>query len=849
MKAMRNMIELKIRGMKIPVLLAVPFVLAFSSVSEAVVLDPNKDYVEAREQGAAPSTSPSAVAKTNRGNWIRSKFQEVKTTFASMSRQFFSREPAKSQQISGSGSRNVTNRGIASQAASLPVAASPVYSSESSSPNASQGSSGGFSETVSFPGLSTSENGVVKYDMQSVDAIPRLRLPKEQPFSLQRFELSNDAKKTLESKFLIALQSPGLLPDVEMQRLTKVPESVKAVAAFKKTNVAKGALDEAMLKKLGLVLRPLQLGKESQISLANFVPLTADEYRFMSGLLLYQSGHQCAAAVGLFHSISKKPEWQAEADYFLAMCSKSLGLMTDFSDRVRKVLEVSGPGSTKPHSGFYANRLLREIDWKTPNVTTRLFGEALEKAVLNPEVVNGQTPEVMATVAALIAESAAAAEKFKTALEWAKKVPEKHPRFLQAKFVEALAEYSIGSKKRALELQESLIKNPRAEESEREFQGLIALNLARMYFQEQKYKEAHQAFLTVNKDHPLWLQGLSELGWAQLMSGDYEGAIGNMYSIHSPFFAAAYKPESYVIRTIGYLNLCQYGDAYRTLTVLEKDYRSMLESIDTYEKSIKSFSDGRYGTVRRFLVSFNQPGRTDVKDVDGLPSPVIREIARQKDFLNLQKALNRQIDEKGIYARIGKDIDRSLKEAQDKVNQSRRKLEQLRKQLAAARKRSSAEMAVIELQTELDRELERLNDRFFSVDLFNEAKKSVAEYDKEVGIGAEMRGQEIKQRLERAIANRILKIRTDLSRFMDNNELLRYEVFAASGENIRFQVAGGQKENRIPASAIPKSKSLKWDFDGEYWEDEIGHYRSSLKNNCPISGSEQQREQASLGGM
>jgi tetratricopeptide (TPR) repeat protein len=854
MKAVRKMIGQQRLGMRglagylAAVLISLHFVLAFSSVSEAVVLDPNKDYLDARDQSDEHSVSRGAVANFGRGEWIRSKFQAVKTTFGSMSRQFFSRQPAKAQQSSDSGTRAVTNRGLESQAARLPVATSPVFSSESSSLNATRVTGDGFAETVSFPGLSTSENGVVKYDMQSVDVVPRLRLPKEQPFRLQRFELSNDVKRTLETNFLIALQSPDLLPDSEMRRLTKAPDPVRAVAGFKKMNVAKGALDEATLKKLGLLLIPLQQGKEGEITLTNFEPLTADEFRFMSGLLLYQSGHQCAAAVGLFHSISKKPEWQSEADYFLAMCSKSLGLMTDFSDRVRKVLEVSGPGSTKPQSGFYANRLLREIDWKTPNVTTREFGEALEKAVLNPEVVNGQTPEVMATVAALIAESAAASEKFKTALEWAKKVPEKHPRFLQAKFVEALAEYSIGSKKRALEMQEGLIKNPRAEESEREFQGLIALNLARMYFQEQKYKEAHQSFLTVNKDHPLWLQGLSELGWAQLMSGDYEGAIGNMYSIHSPFFAAAYKPESYVIRTIGYLNLCQYGDAYRTLTVLEKDYRLMLENIDAYEKSIKSLSDGRYGTVRRFLVSFNQPGRTDLKDVDGLPSSVIREIARQKDFLNLQKALNRQIDEKGIYARIGKDIDRSLKDSQDKVNQSRLKLEQLRKQLAAARKRSGAEMAVIELQTELDRELDRLNDRFFSVDLFNEAKRSVAEYDKEVGLGAENRGQEIKQRLERTIANQILKIRTDLSRFMDNNELLRYEVFAASGENIRFQVAGGQKENRVPASAIPKSKSLKWDFDGEYWEDEIGHYRSSLKNNCPISDIQEQREQASLGG-
>ena len=57
------------------------------------------------------------------------------------------------------------------------------------------------------------------------------------------------------------------------------------------------------------------------------------------------------------------------------------------------------------------------------------------------------------------------------------------------------------------------------------------------------------------------------------MVNDPAGAIGNMYSLHSPYFTAVYKPESYVVRTIGYLNICQYGDAYQTLNLMEEIYR------------------------------------------------------------------------------------------------------------------------------------------------------------------------------------------------------------------------------------------------------------------------------------
>lgn len=815
----------QVRKLRLQTLARMTFValVACSSYVSGEVLDPTKDAIEARALGSknqqqVSHAAPRKVTSTAIG-WLQSKVDAATRT----ARALFGRNQ-KTNTVSNSQLTPSRSTTLQSPVAVPRLPANEVAVPASVKAVVSQ-------ESIAFPGLSRSAHGVVTYDLApNVEAIPRLRIPRETRLSSTHFSLDPRAQKTLESKIFAPLQSEEPISQLEMRALTASMPAVSQPRKFKEIVISRGRVDSSGLSKI--VMKPVI---ERELALAKFVPLSDEEYRFLSGLLLYQQGHQCAAAVGLFHSISDKKEWQAEADYYLASCSKRMGLMTDFSDRARRVFE-SG-------NGFYSHLLLREVDWTTPNATTPRFGEALEKAMSNAEVLKDQSEQTLATAAALITESAAAAEKFKTALAWSKKVPENHPRYLQAKFVEALSEYQIGSKKRALELQEGLIRLPRADELAREFQGLIALNLARMYFQEQKYKEAHQAFLTVNKDHPLWLQGLNEMGWAQLLSSDYEGAIGNMYSIHSPFFAAAYKPESYVIRTIGYLHLCQYGDAYRTLSVLEKEYRSMLSSVDTYTKSVSSFSDGRYGTVRKFLQGFNKPGRSDVKDVDGLPSPIIREIARQKDFVNLQKSLNRQIDERAVYSKIESEIDRSLKDAQTKVTQSRRRIEQIRRDIASIKSKPQLEQNRVQWQSDLESELTRLNERFFSVDLFNEAKKAAGQYNRDVVIGADRRSQDIKLKLETVIANRIVKIRTDLSRYMDNNELLRYEVFSASGENIRFQVAGGEKSNRIPANVIPKSKSLQWDFDGEYWEDEIGHYRSSLKNNCPL-GTEGRGTQA-----
>jgi hypothetical protein len=77
----------------------------------------------------------------------------------------------------------------------------------------------------------------------------------------------------------------------------------------------------------------------------------------------------------------------------------------------------------------------------------------------------------------------------------------------------------------------------------------------------------------------------------------------------------------------------------------------------------------------------------------------------------------------------------------------------------------------------------------------------------------------------------------DLTHWLDQSELLFYEIHNGAGEHLRYQMASTD-ETRSPASVeIAKFKKedldQQWAFDGEIWEDEVGHYRSSLKNVCP----------------
>jgi hypothetical protein len=338
------------------------------SLVQAEVLDPNKDYTEARALGSKnqAAVSHSRSSGTGQGGepetalgWLAAKVDAAART----ARAIFGRDEGK---VPHAGEVAGKSLGQSIAVPRTPASSSVTVISDKGTVT---------QDSVSFPGLSKSESGVVKYDLApNVDAIPRLRLPREERFSNSHFALDSRAQKTLESKILAPLQSPEPLSSDEMKILTRAAAPVLALRKFKEIAITRGKVDRSMFDKIVLKLAP-----EIELKLAKFVPLTDEEYRFLSGLLLYQQGHQCAAAVGLFHSISDKKEWQAEADYYLASCSKSLGLMTDFSERVRRVFE-SG-------NGFYSHRLLKEVDWTTPNVTTRVFGEALEKAMSNAEDV------------------------------------------------------------------------------------------------------------------------------------------------------------------------------------------------------------------------------------------------------------------------------------------------------------------------------------------------------------------------------------------------------------------------------------------------------------------------------
>jgi tetratricopeptide (TPR) repeat protein len=422
------------------------------------------------------------------------------------------------------------------------------------------------------------------------------------------------------------------------------------------------------------------------------------------------------------------------------------------------------------------------------------------------------------------------------AQSYAQKVKTSDKNYEGAQYILSLAQVMQGQIGKALKTQEALLSRMRqkgvkgADKKSEEVKTLVAINLARTHFEKGSYSKALEYFREVDSNHPLRLSTLVELGWAQINAKDYPGAVGNMHSLHIPKYKLVYQPESHVVRTIGYLNMCQYGDAYKSLRVLEHKYKPWLDKMTAYSR-VKSKS-GHYDTLRRYL-SQGDP----LAEIDGLPPQVIREMGRQKKFINIQSSINQMDFEVGTaLASVATQIRKKISLAKSIELKSQGEALRIKNRIQAGRKaRKGADpVGMAEMTREIRHHENIVIQQRYLQTVFKESLLQFAKYKANVTKRINREIAQLKSSANKELALTMKDMISNLGRFLENNELLKYEVYAGAGENIRYRVAGGKGQKlRAPAAIEEIEKNMNWEFEGEVWADEVGHFRSNLKNLCP----------------
>ncbi|MDZ4661145.1 MAG: hypothetical protein SGJ18_05945 [Pseudomonadota bacterium] len=676
-------------------------------------------------------------------------------------------------------------------------------------------SSGGLSvETPARAGdknLKRNKQGVVSLP-KFIKNIPHLDIGDEERLSYTDLIGDKINVKPLTVKPFAKLSAPELVAKNSVNAV--IPKKIEPVVdAGKNISQVKGQdfpVTQQKIEAVSFTSDEPQAVQELALKL-----LSASDKTLLAAIMMNATGKACHNVVGLLRDVDVNHSGYAEAKFMSAECLREMGLGSQKLNDLKEVLSQSD----KEFGSLAIGRVGEDAQFSYEGDV----GQMIKTGQMKFGVNDSDKDAVSFTMAKIYTRDG----QYDAAIREATVVKSKSEYYSRAQFIIMMSQYLQGNSKASLETGKQLSQYLNKNGDPQKLATMVNMNMGRIYANGRSYDESLKNYLKVEKNHPQWVEGLLEQGWVQLHSGDYVGAVGNMFSIQTGFFRNVYKPESYAVRTIGYLNICQYGDAYRTIEVFEKIHRPWFLRVEDYLKTNTKLSVF-YDTLKKHL---KDPKQTMV---DGLPFQIVREMGRHKDFLNLQEGINELIDEVDQWSYIEKFFVKDLKQLNANLKQFTIERQGLLSKVTKLQANKTQTEEVANIKRTIKQYEVKEGVVKFRLEMVARAQTNFGAAKKEVTKLISLRKNEMKGKAERVLAKRLKSIRDNLKELFANNDLLRFEVFSGSGENIRFQVAGGEKGlARTPASLKENAKNLNWDFDGEIWEDEIGNFRSSLQNNCP----------------
>jgi tetratricopeptide (TPR) repeat protein len=468
--------------------------------------------------------------------------------------------------------------------------------------------------------LIVKKSGVAQFNLvkkgQKLSSIPRIDIGEEP--TIAAIELGNlnlpQAKK-IQMPQIQKVKSPQI-PNLE-KSVSKKGSNVGEAKVVLKPNPNFKTPEIPVLKKID---DPTLV--ENKLSTIKIDDLTNGDEKLLQALIFLEIHKNYNLAFGLLSELLQekdaKNKW--DASYQLGLTAKALGVYSDFRYQMIRLMKE-------------ANK-----DWqRRAAIALALYAESGDTDAV--PLVDAKIDEFKAELDDADqyqinrAKYYLAKGEVTAALSAVDQVDEKSKYFGDAMAMKSLILYRANKLEEATKTQEIALARLEKDKPESEIKSISALTLARLYFQQNLWKDAFNAYLKVHKNHPEWPQAMVEQAWTQILSQDYEGAAGNMFTLHTDFFKSRFSPESYVVRTVGYLNLCQYGDGAMVVQDLQRKYTPVQKVMADF-KAKKEGDLFFYETVKSAFKNQEQ------KAINGLPKALIFELARNPEFMTQQGRIN-----------------------------------------------------------------------------------------------------------------------------------------------------------------------------------------------------------------
>ncbi len=116
------------------------------------------------------------------------------------------------------------------------------------------------------------------------------------------------------------------------------------------------------------------------------------------------------------------------------------------------------------------------------------------------------------------------------------------------------------------------------------FRLLSMMALARIHYERKEIRQAFEYYSQMPRESDFWLQSIFEGSWAFFLINKPNNTLGNIHTLHSPFFQSRFFPESYVLEAITYLKLCYFNKVDIALNSFQQRYKATFQDLNNLLK-------------------------------------------------------------------------------------------------------------------------------------------------------------------------------------------------------------------------------------------------------------------------
>jgi tetratricopeptide (TPR) repeat protein len=180
------------------------------------------------------------------------------------------------------------------------------------------------------------------------------------------------------------------------------------------------------------------------------------------------------------------------------------------------------------------------------------------------------------------------------------KVPTGSSYYLGAEFHLGVIANLSGRHSQAIGHLQKVIAGTRGSNRQREMHEQALMNIARIHYETKRYSDAVGFYGRVPRDSDHWLDAIWETAWAFYMMEKFNNSLGQIHTLHSPFFVNRFYPESFILQSITFLRMCRYDQVKESMKRFRDRYAPVFGEI----KSMLSRFQGNPKDFFRLVYSY-----------------------------------------------------------------------------------------------------------------------------------------------------------------------------------------------------------------------------------------------------